>query len=57
MLVQSTSAVLVALTACGDPWHESVDPASREDGERSLLGSGCDLDCRLEVDEVQGGQQ
>lgn len=57
MLVQSTFAVLVALTVCGHPWHESVGPASREGGERSFLSSGCGLDCRLEVAEVQGGQQ
>lgn len=57
MLVQSTSAVLVALTVCMDPWHESVGPARREGGERSLLGSGCALDCRLEGAEVQGSHQ
>lgn len=57
MLVQSTFAVLVALTVCGDPRHESVGPASREGAERSFLSSGCGLDCRLEVAEVQGGQQ
>jgi len=57
VFVQSTFAVLVAVTVCGDLWHESVGPASREDGERSLLGCGCGLDCRLEGAEVQGGQQ
>lgn len=57
MLVQSTFAVLVALTVCEDPRHESVGPASREGAERSFLSSGCGLDCRLEVAEVQGGQK
>lgn len=53
----SSSAVLMALAVCGDLWHGSVGPARREDGERSLLGSGHGLDCRLEVAVVQGGQQ
>lgn len=50
MLVQSTFAVLVALTVC-----ESHTPGMRVwilPGERSLLGSGHGLDCRLEVAEL-----
>lgn len=39
VLVQSTFGMLVALTVCGEPWHESVDPASRGGGEKSPLGS------------------
>lgn len=39
VLVQSTFAMLVALTVYGEPWHESVDPASRGGGEKSPLGS------------------
>lgn len=39
VLVQSTFAMLVALTVCEEPWHESVDPASRGGGEKSPLGS------------------
>lgn len=49
VLVQSTFAMLVALTVCGEPWHDSVGPTSRGDGEKSSLGSEWGLNCRLEV--------